>query len=59
MRDVGRSRSKTSFEQRAERKTRAHRREQLAMHDEYWTLQDQLEEFREDEDSEETLIRSL
>lgn len=53
MREVGRSRSKAGFEQRAERKTRAHRKSQLQMQDEFWSLSDQLEELREEDSTSE------
>lgn len=50
MRDLGRSRPKTSFDQKADRKIRARRKNALQMHDEYWDLRTQLETLREEED---------
>jgi hypothetical protein len=49
MREVGRSRSKANFDQRAERKLRAQRKNRLQADDGYWTLADQLASLREDD----------
>jgi hypothetical protein len=50
MRDVGRSRPKANFDQKADRKIRARRKNELQMHDEFWSLEDQLELLRDEYD---------
>jgi hypothetical protein len=52
MRDLGRSRPKASFDQKADRKIRARRKNELQMHDEYWDLRTQVEALREDEEND-------